>query len=151
MCILQGMLVQRKGGEGERLTKGDRNGERQTKRSKDHDKPSDKKNSLWEGYDPKKEEGENHHMIIRQEPEKPEMENTGDGTQKGGEDKEPYAKPKRRCGAWASCVRGETRIQERRSRLGSVWGGGQRAEMRGGRRERQSHKEALAGGGFGFA
>jgi hypothetical protein len=35
-------------------------------------------------------------MIIRQEPEKPEMQNTGDGTQKGGgrEDKEPYAKPK---------------------------------------------------------
>ena len=39
-------------------------------------------------------------MIIRQEPGKPEMQNTGDGTQNGGgrEDKEPYAKPKRGCG-----------------------------------------------------
>ena len=39
-------------------------------------------------------------MIIRQEPEKPEMQNTEDGTQKGGgrEDKQPYAKPKGRCG-----------------------------------------------------
>jgi len=37
--------------------------------------------------------------MIRQEPEKPEMQDTEDGTQKGGkEDKEPYAKPKRECG-----------------------------------------------------
>jgi hypothetical protein len=36
------------------------------------------------------------HTTIRQEPKKPEMQNTGDGTQNGGrrEDKEPYAKPK---------------------------------------------------------
>jgi len=44
-------------------------------------------------------EGESPDTIIRQEPERQKMQNTGDGTQKGGgEDKEPYAKPKGRCG-----------------------------------------------------
>jgi hypothetical protein len=38
---------------------------------------------------------ESPHTIIRQEPGKPEMQNTGDGTQKGGrEDNEPFAEPK---------------------------------------------------------
>ena len=55
------------------------------------------KNILWKGYNPKKgEREESPHTTIRQEPKKPEMQNTGDGTQNGGwrEDKEPYAKPK---------------------------------------------------------
>jgi hypothetical protein len=77
-------------------------------------------------------------MIIRQEPEKPEMQNTEDGTQKGGgrEDKQPYAKPKGRCGGGLGVSRAEeTRIQERRSRLGSVGGwtageGGHRAKSK---------------------
>lgn len=43
---------------------------------------------------------ESPHTIIRQEPGKAEMQNTGDGTQNGGgrEDKEPHAKPKGGCG-----------------------------------------------------
>lgn len=39
--------------------------------------------------------------IIRQEPERPDMQNTGEGTQKRGEEertKKPDAKPKGRCG-----------------------------------------------------
>jgi len=55
----------------------------------DHDKLSE--NSLWEGYNPK--EGgsrgrkQSPHKIIRQEPERPQVQNIGDGTQRGEEER----------------------------------------------------------------
>jgi len=69
------------------------------------------------------------HTIIRQEPQKPEMQNTGDGTQKEEEERTKSRMQNQKEGvvvAWASCVRGKTRIQERRPELDGV--GGQRAE-----------------------
>jgi hypothetical protein len=91
----------RRGGAREGLTKEDRNGDGGRDKWKGYDKRSDEE-SLRGGYNPKKEEWEkgggegSPHTTIRQEPRRPEMQNTGEGTQKGGgrEDNEPDAKPK---------------------------------------------------------
>jgi hypothetical protein len=56
--------------------------------------------------------------MIRQEPERPEMQNIGDKTKKGGEGErgqkagKPYAKPKGRCGCLGVSRKKVARIQE---------------------------------------
>ena len=79
-----------------------------------------------EGYNPKKEEWEgrrdNHHMTIRQEPERPEMRKHWRRDPKKEEERTKSRMQNQKEGvvAWASRVREKTRIQERRSKLGSV-------------------------------
>ena len=92
MCIVQRMLVQWGGRGGAGITKEDRKGDRQTDRMKGSKRimaRCRRRTVSREGYNPKKEgweggEGESPDTIIRQEPERPRMQNTGDGTQKGG-------------------------------------------------------------------
>jgi len=76
-----------------------------------------------EGYNP---ERKSSHTIIRQEPKKPEMQNTRDGTQKEDKERTKSRTQNQKEGvvAWASCVRRKSRIQIRRPGLDGVWGWG---------------------------
>jgi hypothetical protein len=135
MCIVQGVLVQReqrkggiaavggriggRGGVGGGLTKEDDERGRQTDRIEVIQKGS--RQTVGEqslGKDITRTRNgrggeELPHTIIRREPQRPEMQNTGDGTRKGGrEDREPLCKTKGRCGGLGVSYEKEARSRK---------------------------------------